>query len=81
MERERLYKGRYMIGIYNSPEDDGDDGLYQIFDNCRQLAEYLGTNLRSAISLVNLSTKRENPRISIDNRRKEIKLIDVTVED
>ena len=41
----QYYKGKYILALYNF-----DDQLVQVFDNCHQLADWLGTTYDSVVS-------------------------------
>ena len=72
---ERIYKGQYLIGIYNKPEIVGNDEAVAILDNCRQLAEYIGKSVREATALAARRLRGRKPDIEIDGKVYELHLV------
>lgn len=70
-----IYKGKYLIGIYNKPELSGNDEAVAILDNCRELAAYLGKSVRMAAMIAARRLRSRKPDISINGRVYEIHLI------
>lgn len=72
---EGIYKGKYLIGIYNKPELSGNDEAVAILDNCRELAAYLGKSVRIATAIAARRLRSRKPDININGRVYEIHLI------
>lgn len=70
-----IYKGRYLIGIYNKPEVSGNDDAVAILDNCRQLAAYIGKSVRMATAIAARRLRSCKPDITIGGKVYEIHII------
>ena len=70
-----IYKGKYLIGIYNKPEFSGNDEAVAILDNCRELAAYIGKSVRIATAIAARRLRSRKPDIIINGRIYEIHLI------
>lgn len=70
-----IYKGKYLIGIYNKPELTGNDEAVAILDNCREFATYIGKSVRMATAIAARRLNGRRPDIIIGGRLYEIHLI------
>lgn len=72
---EGIYKGQYLIGIYNKPEVAGNDEAVAILDNCRQFARFIGKSVHAAINIAGRRLRGRKPDIEINGRIYEIHLV------
>lgn len=70
-----IYKGKYLIGIYNKPEVAGNDEAVAILDNCRQLAAFMGKSVRIATAIAARRMTSRKPDIKIGGKIYELHLI------
>lgn len=70
-----IYKGKYLIGIYNKPEVSGNDEAVAILDNCRQFAEYIGKSVRMATMIASRRLRTRKPDITIGGKVYELHLV------
>ena len=70
-----IYKGKYLIGIYNKPEVSGNDEAVAILDNCTQLAKFIGKSVRIATAIAGRRLRGRKPDIEICGKLYEIHLI------
>lgn len=75
-----IYKGKYLIGIYNKPEVAGNDEAVAILDNCAQFARYIGKSVRMATAIAARRLRNRKPDIVIDGRVYELHLIEFSNE-
>ena len=75
----KLYKGKYAIGIYQKIEIDGEDTLVRLFDSVEELAKYLkkSTQLTYTILGQRLSKRTKTSDITIDNHVYEMRCINM----
>ena len=71
----KLYKGKYAIGIYQKVEIDGVDTLVMLFDTVEELAEYLKRSVSSTYAIVSQHYHQKRKDIRINNRSYELKCV------
>ena len=72
---EGIYKGKYLIGLYNKPEIAGNDDAVAIFDNCRELAAYMGKAVNATVKIAARRLKARNKDVTIDGKTYEMHFI------
>ena len=71
----KLYKGKYAIGIYQKVSIDGEDTLIRLFDNVEDLAHYLNRSVSSTYAIVSQHYHSKRKDIRINNRSYELKCV------
>ena len=71
-----IYKGKYLIGLYNKPEIEGNDEAVAILDNCKQLAAYMDRSVRVAMAIAARRLKSKKKDVVIRGRVLEMHFIE-----
>ena len=73
--KNKLYKGKYAIGIYRKVKIDGEDTLVRLFDSVEELANYLQRSVSSTYAIVSQHHKAKRKDIRINNRSFELRCV------
>lgn len=74
-KENKLYKGKYAIGIYRKIRIDGEDTLVRLFDSVEELAEYLNRSVSSTYAIVSQHHHSKRKDIRINNRSYELRCV------
>lgn len=72
-ETKGLYRGKFCIGLY-----DSDDELIGLFDNPREMAEFLNKSLQIVKNMVSRTFNDNRKQIIYNNKLVNIEIIDIT---
>jgi len=68
----RFYKGRYVIGLY-----DSDESCITVLDNCDQFADYLETSKKTASSILSRLMSGERTFLIVGGKMMSAHFIDM----